>query len=128
MKKLLVITAMACALWAGQARAANLGDAFTSVINKFATPTGFNTGSENRKVEPILNNIISVVLSFLGVIFVILAIFGGYKYMTARGDPGTIKSAQGILTAAVIGLIIVVAAYAITFFVIARFTTTLLTQ
>ncbi len=116
----------AALLAGGRAQAANLGDAFSNMMNRFAAPTGYNTSQRN--VEPIVNNIISIALSFLGVIFVVLAIYGGYMWMTSQGNTTKLTTARELLTAAVIGLIIVVAAYAITFFVIARVTPTLLTQ
>ena len=50
----------------------------------------------------------ALMLAFpLGVLFIILA---GFKYVTARGDPGKIKSAHEILTWTLIGLAIAIAA------------------
>lgn len=57
---------------------------------------------------------IKLVLSFLGVIFLGLTIFGGYKYMLARGNDQEVRKARDIIVQALIGLIIVLAAYAIT--------------
>lgn len=56
-------------------------------------------------------------LGLLGVIFVILIIIAGYNWMTAGGDEEKIKKAGATIRSAIIGLIIVVAAYAITYFV-----------
>ncbi len=62
--------------------------------------------------------IIKAFLSLLGVIFVILIIYGGYLWMTARGNDEQVKKAGDNIRNAVIGLIIIVAAYAITWFVL----------
>ena len=60
---------------------------------------------------------ISAFLGLLGIIFVILIIYSGFNWMTARGDEEKVTLAKETLTRAVIGLIIIVAAYSITYFV-----------
>ncbi|MBP8599884.1 hypothetical protein KBI31_01440 [Patescibacteria group bacterium] len=70
--------------------------------------------------DTLLNNvasIIKVVLGLLGTIFVILMIYAGILWMTAGGNDTQVKKAQNIIQRAVIGLIIVVLAYAITYFI-----------
>ncbi|MEA3449803.1 MAG: hypothetical protein U9Q85_02395 [Patescibacteria group bacterium] len=64
--------------------------------------------------------IINTALSLLGVIFLGLMIYGGFLWMTDRGNENQMKRAQKLITAAVIGIIIVLAAYAISFFVISK--------
>ncbi|MCU0679465.1 MAG: hypothetical protein MUC28_03425 [Planctomycetes bacterium] len=61
-----------------------------------------------------IGKIIAIILSFLGVIFLLLMIYGGFTWMTARGNEQQIAKAKGILYNALIGLIVVLAAYAIT--------------
>jgi amino acid transporter len=56
-------------------------------------------------------------LGLLGIIFIILIIFAGYNWLTAGGDEEKVTKAKQTLTRAVIGLIIIVGAYAITYFV-----------
>lgn len=65
----------------------------------------------------IVGVIIGVVLSFVGVIFLILTIYAGYLWMTASGNEEQIKKAQNILRNSIVGLIIVLSAYAITAFI-----------
>ncbi|MDP2944413.1 MAG: pilin [bacterium] len=62
--------------------------------------------------------IINVVLQLLGVIFVILTILAGFQYMTAGGNEEKTKKAVGLLTNAVIGLLIILMAWTITRFTI----------
>lgn len=64
-----------------------------------------------------INNIINIVLSLLGIIFIILMIYGGVTYMLARGNEEQTKKAKSLITQAIIGLVIILAAYAITFFI-----------
>lgn len=61
--------------------------------------------------------IISYILGFLGVIFLILTIYSGFQWLTAGGNEETIKKARSRLINAVIGLAIILSAYAITYFV-----------
>lgn len=103
---------------APQVKAATLKDAFQGQLGTVGTRSGFNTNQRN--VEPIIGTLISVALSFLGVIFLILMIYGGYMWMSAAGNEEKAKKARALIQAAIIGLIVVVGAYAITVFVMAR--------
>jgi len=62
--------------------------------------------------------IINIILGFLGIIFIGLTIFAGFQYMTAGGNEEKTKKATGLLTNAVIGLLIILMAWAITRFTI----------
>ena len=62
--------------------------------------------------------IINIVLGFLGIVAVVFIIFGGIKIMTAAGNEEATTSGRQAITAGVIGLIIVFAAWAIASFVI----------
>ncbi len=64
-----------------------------------------------------IGDIISLILGFVGVIFLILMIAGGLMWMTASGNEERVTKAKSLITNAVIGMIIVFSAYAITYFV-----------
>ena len=64
--------------------------------------------------------IIRVILGFLGIIFVVLIIYAGFTWMTAAGNEEKITKAKKIMVSAIIGTAIILAAYAITFFVISE--------
>ncbi len=66
----------------------------------------------------LIGNIISALLSVLGIIFVVLVVYAGFLYLTAQGEDTKVKKAKTLLTQSVIGLVIIVAAYAISAFVI----------
>lgn len=61
--------------------------------------------------------IIGTVLSFVGVIFLILMIYAGIMWMTAQGNEQQVTKAKDLLINSIIGMIIIFAAYAITAFV-----------
>ena len=67
--------------------------------------------------EAIIGNLIGTILSIIGVIFFILMVYAGFKWMTARGNEEGVKEAQKTIIAAIIGLVVVLSAYAITNFV-----------
>lgn len=85
---------------------------------------GLNTiGSAYGTNKPVdiritITKIISLVLGFIGIIFVGLAIFAGIQYMTSGGNEEKTKKAIELLTNAVIGLLIILMAWAITRFTI----------
>ena len=59
------------------------------------------------------NNVIRFLISILGTIGVLLFIFGGFLFLTARDDTSQVDKAKGILIDVVIGFIIVLAAWLI---------------
>ncbi len=62
----------------------------------------------------IAGRIIANALSILGVLFFILLVYAGFLWMTARGDETQINKAKDTTIAAIIGVIVIIAAYAIT--------------
>lgn len=97
---------------------AGIGSAFTKTT-EFAGKSGYNTTASTTP-DFLIANTIQTVLSFLGVFFLILVIYGGFTWMTASGSEDKVKSAKKILLNATIGLIIVILAYAISYFVVSN--------
>jgi len=79
-------------------------------------PTGIDVGTQDLKTS--IGQIVNIVLSIMGLIFFILFVVAGFKWMTAAGNEDAIESAKSIMTAAVIGLIITLLAWAISYFVL----------
>jgi len=69
-------------------------------------------------IPTIVGRIVRGVLALVGVIFFLLLVYGGLLWMTARGNQENVTKAKELIIAAVIGLLIVLAAYAISQFVI----------
>lgn len=65
----------------------------------------------------VVAGIIQTVLKILGVLFVMLLVTGGYRLIKANGDEGKVEQAKNTIQAAVIGLIIILMAYSISYFV-----------
>lgn len=73
--------------------------------------------SQNKNIPGIIGNVVGAGLSLVSVLFFILMIYGGIRWMLARGKEEEAKKALDTIVAAIIGIIIVLAAYAITNFV-----------
>ncbi|MDD4900549.1 MAG: fibronectin type III domain-containing protein [Patescibacteria group bacterium] len=87
-----------------------------------AVDTGLNyaagTGLSATDPRVVVANIIRIALGFLGIIAVGLIIYAGWLWMTAGGEADKIEKAKKILTGAVIGLIIILASFAIASFIL----------
>ncbi len=80
---------------------------------------GTAVGADSQAELPeLIGNVIAVFLSVLGIIFVVLIVYAGYMYMTAGGEDDKVKKAKKLLGQAIIGLVIIIAAYSISAFVI----------
>lgn len=75
-------------------------------------------GLGSRDIRASAISIVNVVLGFLGIIAVIIILYGGFKWMTASGNEENVSTARQIIIAGIIGLVIILAAYAIARFVI----------
>ena len=75
---------------------------------------------ESGTISPatVVGDIIQIFLSLLGAIFIILMLYGGYTWMMARGNAEEVTKAIDLIKNAIIGLVIVMAAYAISYFVL----------
>jgi hypothetical protein len=107
------------------AKAANINDAFkigdggnSDTLDAAASKAGYKTTVSSTGINGFINNAIQIVLGLLGIIFIVLIIYGGITWTTAGGDETKVEQAQKTIKNSVIGLIIVIAAYAITYFVI----------
>ena len=65
-----------------------------------------------------IENLISTIVGFLpvvsGLAFIVYFILAGFNWITSGGEPEKVKKAQANITNALVGLIIVVIAYAVT--------------
>ena len=67
--------------------------------------------------------IINVALGFLGIISVVIVLLGGFKYMVSGGSDEKTAEAKNLIISGIIGLAIILSAWAITKFVISSLVT-----
>ncbi len=92
-------------------------------ISKMASDAAEKAGYETNSVTQTtlaetIGLVVKATLSMVGVIFLLLMFYAGYLWMTARGEEEMTKKAQKIIISSVIGLIIVVASYTVTNFIV----------
>ena len=81
-------------------------------------------GADQYKLSQIIGLVIQAFLSILGVLFLIYILYAGYNWMTAQGDEEKVTKAKDTIQRAVIGLIVTIAAYAISYWVFDKLLTT----
>ncbi|MBU0540440.1 Ig-like domain-containing protein [Patescibacteria group bacterium] len=85
-----------------------------NAVNQTAVAAGMGGGTD---IITIVGRIIYILLGFVGVIFLVLLLYAGFLWMTAGGDPAKVTKAKDYIKNAIIGLIIITSAWAITAFI-----------
>ena len=117
MKRIILsLSILSLCLFAAPAQAVNLG---IDGVHKAGQKAGFEKATETTFAET-LGSVINTALSFVGVIFTALMVYAGYLWMMARGEESQIEKAQNIIRGAIIGIIITLAAYSISNFIVDR--------
>jgi len=81
----------------------------------YAADTGL---SNTQDIRVTIAKIIRIVIGFLGIVAVGLIMYAGWVWMTSEGNEEKIEQAKKILKNAVIGLIIILSAFAIVSFIV----------
>lgn len=79
---------------------------------------GDTAGLGQADLKQTIGQLIRVLLGFLGVIAVVVILLGGFKWMTAGGNDEKVTEAKQLIIAGIIGLAIILSAFAIATFVI----------
>lgn len=97
------------------------------IVTGGLTTTGEEAGfdAEPQEVTDLVGGVITALLGLLGIAIFGYFVYGGFLYLTSQGAPDTIKKAKGILTNTIIGLLIILAAYAISLFILTQLSTVL---
>ncbi len=101
------------ALWYRSVYAVATGLEETGAAAGYKTKTSGAPG-----LSQAVGQLIKPILGFVGVLFLLLMIWGGVMWMTAGGNEEKIGKAKQLITSAIIGMIIIFASYAITSFVV----------
>ena len=96
-------------------------------LDKIANTAGYKTDSAKTQLNDYVSLIISTILSILGVLFMILLIYGSFLWITDQGNTTQVDKAKKLIAAAIVGLIIILLSYAISIFVFQEIGTEILT-
>lgn len=101
------------------------GAVSTAPLDVSGTGIGYGayTGLSGTDLRITIANIIRTAMGLLGIIAVLIILYGGFKWMTAAGSDEKVGDAKKIITAGIIGLIIIITAYAIASFVVSSLVT-----
>lgn len=89
-------------------------------LDKTADKAGYETTGASASIPDRIQLIVSIVLGLVALIFFVLTLYSGLIWLTAGGKEGQTEKAKGVLEAAIIGLVIVSASYAISTFILTR--------
>ena len=92
-----------------------------SGLNTTATQAGYSDALKALSPSNLTSRAISIILSIIGLIFIGLMIYGGITWMTAEGNEQKVEKAKQVIIGSIVGLIIVLAAYAASNFIISYF-------
>lgn len=136
MKKIFILFSFACfftvaffSLNIAMAQTTKTGGDSAKVLQGLGTTAGkANLGKvnssgkavESKDIAVLIGEIAQIFLIFLGVIFLVLFVYAGILWMTAAGNDEKISKSKSIMASAAIGLFFVLAASAITYFVMSN--------
>lgn len=101
----------------------NISSSISEGIN--ATSDGTSSGSNcnspgaQNDLNALATKVVNILSVIVGIIAVIMIIFGGFRYITSGGDSSNVSSAKNTLIYAIVGLVIVALAQFIVHFVLA---------
>ncbi|HLZ15303.1 MAG TPA: pilin [Candidatus Saccharimonadales bacterium] len=70
------------------------------------------------RINSIITTVINIFSLVVGIVAVVMIVFGGFKYITSGGDSGNISGAKNTILYAIIGLVVVAFAQFIVQFVL----------
>ena len=85
-------------------------DEMKNNLNTLTNTAGYNT---TATVENTIGNIIKIAMSLLGAIFIVLIIIAGINWMRAEGNEEEIKEAKKTIKSLLIGMVVIIGAFAL---------------
>lgn len=92
-------------------------------VDTFGLDYGTAAGLGSKDVRETVAKIIQVALSLLGIVALVIILAGGFQWMTAGGEEEKTTEARKRIVAGIIGLAIILSAFAITRFVFRQLST-----
>lgn len=97
-------------------------DDIKSLLDKAAGAqgAGYDTAvGDQTGLARVAGSIVRVFLSLLGILFISYTIYGGFLWMTAAGNEESVKKAKVVISNGAIGLVVILSAAAIYYFITA---------
>jgi len=91
-------------------------------INSTCETGGITDQQAQQKINDLLHTVINFFSLIVGVVSVIMIIYGGLKYITSGGDSGNVSGAKNTIVYALVGIIVVALAQFMVRFVLTKIT------
>lgn len=101
---------------------------YTTELDAATTVVYGDSGANSSSIYFIVGTLISTLLSIVGIVFLILVLWAGSLWMTAGGNEKQVEKAKDMMIRAVVGLVILLASYSISNFVVQSLITAQLAQ
>ena len=95
----------------------------TSNLDVGLNQVGNSISLGNADIRTTIARIINVLMGLLGIIAVIMILIGGFKWMTAGGDETKVGDARKFILQGIVGLVVILSAWAIARFVLSQLVT-----
>lgn len=79
--------------------------------------TGFNQSGKQIGLGGLVGSYVTVFLGFVGTIAFVIFLYGGFLWMTARGNEDQVADAKKYLFNGTIGVVVIVLAYSAAYFI-----------
>lgn len=116
LKKLAISMATLAIVAAPAIALAAAGTVDADTIGLDAANEGLGMGSKD--IRTTVGSVIRAFMGLLGLVAVVIILLGGFKWMTSGGEEAKVQEAKKLIISGIIGLIIILSAYAIANFVV----------
>ncbi|KKQ79217.1 MAG: hypothetical protein UT02_C0044G0005 [Parcubacteria group bacterium GW2011_GWC2_38_7] len=89
-------------------------------LDTAATEPGLIPTGDVTDIPSLVGKVISIALQFVSLLFLIIMIYAGLRWMTANGDPAKVKEARSHMIHSAIGLAITLMSYQVTVYIIEK--------
>ncbi len=107
----------------------NIQDNLCGGASKLQFSDGGNCSSDTTDAQDGVNKLVGQIINIfsivVGIVAVIMIVYGGFRYITSGGESGNVTNAKNTILYAIIGLVIVALAQFIVKFVLAKATSAL---
>lgn len=108
-----IITAGAGAATLGLVYTQNAFAAGNGLTNVQSGVTTTETAAGGLSMQTVISTVISTMLFVVGLLAVVMLIYGGIRYVTSHGDKAQVTAAKETIMYAVVGLVVAIAAFAV---------------
>jgi hypothetical protein len=88
------------------------------ILAQVSPNVGSTLGLNSADLGTVVIRVIQLALGFLGLIFLIMILIGGFTWMTSMGNEERLARAKKTISAAIIGTVVILLSWAIVSFVV----------